>query len=165
MQVTFWGTRGSIPKAGPTTVRYGGNTSCVSVRTDSGTLLVLDCGTGIHELGQVLTRDGDRVDGHLLVGHTHWDHIQGLPFFAPLFQRDNVWHVYGPRGLDSSIDSALAGQMLVRLSLDGETVTGEERLLQGLRERIRDVRVGPDGAIFLVTDNSAGRVLKLTPAK
>jgi phosphoribosyl 1,2-cyclic phosphodiesterase len=111
VQVTFWGTRGSIPKAGPTTVRYGGNTSCVSVRTDSGTLLVLDCGTGIHELGQVLTRDGDRVDGHLLVGHTHWDHIQGLPFFAPLFQADNVWHVYGPRGLDSSIDSALAGQM------------------------------------------------------
>ena len=84
MQVTFWGTRGSIAKAGPTTVRYGGNTSCVSVRTESGTLIVLDCGTGIHELGQVLSRDGGRVDGHLLIGHTHWDHIQGLPFFAPV---------------------------------------------------------------------------------
>jgi glucose/arabinose dehydrogenase len=55
--------------------------------------------------------------------------------------------------------------MLVRLTLDGEKVTGEERLLQGLRERIRDVRVGPDGAIYLVTDNSAGRVLKVVPAK
>src|SRR5689334_16144905 len=111
VEVTFWGTRGSIAKAGPTTVRYGGNTSCVSVRTDAGTLLVLDCGTGIHELGQVLTRDGGRVDGHLLIGHTHWDHIQGLPFFAPLFQPENVWHVYGPRGLDTSIDNTLAGQM------------------------------------------------------
>jgi len=109
--VTFWGTRGSIAKAGPTTVRYGGNTSCVSVRTDGGTLLVLDCGTGIHELGQVLVRDGEPVDGHLLIGHTHWDHIQGLPFFAPLFDGRNTWNVYGPRGLDSSIDHTLAGQM------------------------------------------------------
>jgi phosphoribosyl 1,2-cyclic phosphodiesterase len=111
VQVTFWGTRGSIAKAGPTTVRYGGNTSCVSVRTDGGTLLVIDCGTGIHELGQVLARDGGPVDGHLLIGHTHWDHIQGLPFFTPLFTEGNSWHVYGPRGLDTSIDKALAGQM------------------------------------------------------
>jgi phosphoribosyl 1,2-cyclic phosphodiesterase/DNA-binding response OmpR family regulator len=111
VEVTFWGTRGSIAKAGPTTVRYGGNTSCVSVRTEAGTLLVLDCGTGIHELGQTLTRDGGRVDGHLLIGHTHWDHIQGLPFFAPLFGPGNRWHVYGPRGLDTSIDNTLAGQM------------------------------------------------------
>jgi phosphoribosyl 1,2-cyclic phosphodiesterase len=111
VEVTFWGTRGSIAKAGPTTVRYGGNTSCVSVRTDRGTLLVLDCGTGVHELGQLLVRSGDPVDGHLLIGHTHWDHIQGLPFFAPLFDERNTWHVYGPRGLDSSIDHTLAGQM------------------------------------------------------
>jgi phosphoribosyl 1,2-cyclic phosphodiesterase len=111
VQVTFWGTRGSIAKAGPTTLRYGGNTSCVSVRTDAGTLLVLDAGTGIHELGQTLLREGGPVNGHLLIGHTHWDHIQGLPFFAPLFQAGNTWHVYGPRGLDSSIDKALAGQM------------------------------------------------------
>jgi phosphoribosyl 1,2-cyclic phosphodiesterase len=111
VDVTFWGTRGSIAKAGPTTVRYGGNTSCVSVRTDGGTLLVLDCGTGIHELGQVLVARGGPIDGHLLIGHTHWDHIQGLPFFAPLFEEGNDWHVYGPRGLDTSIDATLAGQM------------------------------------------------------
>ena len=67
--------------------------------------------------------------------------------------------------LRSLFVGALAGQMLVRLSLDGEKVTGEERLLQGLRERIRDVRIGPDGAIYLVTDNSAGRILKIVPAK
>ena len=82
------------------------------MRTDAGTLLVLDCGTGIHELGQVLVaRATGPVDGHLLIGHTHWDHIQGLPFFAPLFDERNDWHVYGPRGLDTSIDHTLAGQM------------------------------------------------------
>jgi phosphoribosyl 1,2-cyclic phosphodiesterase len=111
VEVTFWGTRGSIAKAGPTTVRYGGNTSCVSVRTDGGTLLVIDCGTGIHELGQVLVSGDGPVDGHLLIGHTHWDHIQGLPFFAPLFVAGNTWQIYGPRGLDTSIGHTLAGQM------------------------------------------------------
>jgi glucose/arabinose dehydrogenase len=70
-----------------------------------------------------------------------------------------------PAWKGSLLVGALAGQMLVRLSLNGETVTGEERLLQGLRERIRDVRVGPDGAVYLVTDNSAGRVLKVVPVK
>jgi glucose/arabinose dehydrogenase len=70
-----------------------------------------------------------------------------------------------PAWRGSLLVGALAGQMLVRLSRDGETITSEERLLQGLRERIRDVRVGPDGAIYLVTDNSAGRILKVVPAK
>ena len=73
---------------------------------------------------------------------------------------------YTVPGVEGSLlVGALKDQMLVRLSLDGEKVTGEERLLQGLRERIRDVRAGPDGAIYLVTDNSAGRVLKIAPAK
>jgi phosphoribosyl 1,2-cyclic phosphodiesterase len=112
MQVTFWGTRGSIAKAGPTTVRFGGNTSCVEVRSASGTLIVLDCGTGAHELGQRLSEPGSGpVNGHVLISHTHWDHIQGLPFFAPLFGLGNVWHVYGPRGLDASLRETLAGQM------------------------------------------------------
>ena len=70
-----------------------------------------------------------------------------------------------PAWKGSLLVGALKDQMLVRLSLEGETITGEERLLQGLRERIRDVRVGPDGAIYLVTDNNAGRVLKVTPVK
>ena len=69
-----------------------------------------------------------------------------------------------PAWTGSLLVGALKDQMLVRLTLDGEKVTGEERLLQGLRERIRDVRTGPDGAIYLVTDNSAGRVLKVKPA-
>jgi phosphoribosyl 1,2-cyclic phosphodiesterase/DNA-binding response OmpR family regulator len=111
MRVRFWGTRGSIAKAGPTTVRYGGNTSCVEVRSARGTLLVLDCGTGAHGLGQALSEGAAPVRGHLLLTHTHWDHIQGMPFFMPLFVPGNEWDVYAPRGLRQSLRQTLAGQM------------------------------------------------------
>jgi phosphoribosyl 1,2-cyclic phosphodiesterase len=76
MRVRFWGTRGSIAKAGPSTVRYGGNTSCVEAESAAGTLVVLDCGTGAHGLGQALLASGRRpLRGHVLISHTHWDHI------------------------------------------------------------------------------------------
>jgi CheY-like chemotaxis protein len=112
MHIRFWGTRGSLPKPGPTTLRYGGNTSCVEVRMADGTLLVFDCGTGAHGLGQALLASGQRpLDGHLLITHTHWDHIQGFPFFAPLFIPGNTWHIYAPGGLGNRLEDALAGQM------------------------------------------------------
>lgn len=112
MRVRFWGTRGSIPKPGPAYVRYGGNTSCVEVRTASGVLILLDCGTGAHPLGQALLAEpnGPRR-GHVFISHTHWDHIQGLPFLAPLFVPDFEWDIYGPRGVGLSIRETLAGQM------------------------------------------------------
>ena len=112
MRIRFWGTRGSIPKPGPDTVRYGGNTSCVEVRTDSGVLILLDCGTGAHALGQTLLAEPPGMRrGHVFISHTHWDHIQGLPFLAPLFVADFEWDIYGPRGLGPSIRETLAGQM------------------------------------------------------
>jgi phosphoribosyl 1,2-cyclic phosphodiesterase len=110
VKVRFWGVRGSIATPGPTTVRYGGNTACVEVRSDAGTVLVLDCGTGAAQLGRALQSTGE-VQGALLISHTHWDHIQGLPFFAPLFQPGGEWDVYGPRGLGGSLATTLAGQM------------------------------------------------------
>ncbi|MCP9930412.1 GAF domain-containing protein [Cyanobium sp. AMD-g] len=112
MLVRFWGTRGSIAKPGPDTFRFGGNTSCVEVRSGAGTLLVIDCGTGAHGLGQALMQESpDGMEGSLLISHTHWDHIQGFPFFAPFFAPGHAWDVYGPSGLSGSLRSVLSGQM------------------------------------------------------
>jgi phosphoribosyl 1,2-cyclic phosphodiesterase/DNA-binding response OmpR family regulator len=112
VRVQFWGTRGSIAKPGPSTARYGGNTSCIEVRSARGTLVVIDCGTGGHSLGQNLTSAGsESLRGHILISHTHWDHIQGIPFFAPLFVPGSEWDIYGPKGLGQSLREALAGQM------------------------------------------------------
>src|SRR5688572_28023585 len=88
MQVTFHGVRGSVPTPGPATVRYGGNTVCVEVRLADGTLVVLDGGTGIRELGKQLLRQEHRAPIHLLITHGHLDHIIGLPFFGPLYRRE-----------------------------------------------------------------------------
>jgi phosphoribosyl 1,2-cyclic phosphodiesterase len=112
MRVQFWGTRGSIAKPGPSTARYGGNTSCIEVHSARGTLVIIDCGTGAHSLGQNLISAGAKgLRGHILISHTHWDHIQGIPFFAPLFVPGNQWDIYGPKGLGQSLRETLAGQM------------------------------------------------------
>lgn len=112
MHLRFWGTRGSIAMAGPTTVRYGGNTSCVELRSARGTVVVLDCGTGANLLGRhLVSHDRQATSGHILISHTHWDHIQGFPFFAPFRVPGNRWDVYGPCGLGSSLQDALSGQM------------------------------------------------------
>ncbi len=111
MKVRFWGTRGSIPRSGEAVLRYGGNTACVEVVSAGGTTIVIDCGTGAVDLGAALCRDGRARRGALLISHTHWDHIQGFPFFAPLFVPGAEWDIYAPRGLDRSIRETLAGQM------------------------------------------------------
>src|SRR4051794_15263679 len=112
MRIRFWGTRGSLAKPGSSTLRYGGNTSCVEARADDGTLIVFDCGTGAHGLGlDLMAADPSPSRGHLLITHTHWDHIQGFPFFEPLFRKDAQWDLYAPGGLGQSLENTLSGQM------------------------------------------------------
>jgi len=111
MHVRFWGTRGSIPTPGHRTAIYGGNTSCVEIRTNDGTNLVLDCGTGIRVLGLDMLRRPGPHRIHLLVGHTHWDHIQGFPFFTPAFLPGTELNIYGSAAFQRSLEDSLSGQM------------------------------------------------------
>ena len=112
MEVRFWGTRGSIPTPGSHTVRFGGNTSCVEVRTAEGHIFIFDCGTGARPLGEALMAPPVApVSASILFSHTHWDHIQGFPFFAPAFEPRNTIAVYGPEGGRRSLHDTLARQM------------------------------------------------------
>lgn len=113
--VTFWGVRGSIPAPGLGTARYGGNTPCISVELDDSTgkhVVVLDAGTGIRLLGNELTK---RANGELvidlLISHTHWDHIQGLPFFSPFFADGNKIRILGPMQGKVRLERILTEQM------------------------------------------------------
>jgi phosphoribosyl 1,2-cyclic phosphodiesterase len=95
-RLTFWGTRGSIPTPGPLTTRYGGNTACLSITGPENRLVILDAGSGLRPLGhELMSRRGITITADILLSHTHWDHIQGLPFFKPLSASGNRFCVYG----------------------------------------------------------------------
>lgn len=118
MRIRFWGVHGSLPRPGHKTLKYGGNTACVEVLGEDGTLLIFDAGTGIRELGDdLLRRCSDpsgkccTIDAHIFVSHLHWDHIQGFSFFAPAFIRGNRVDVYGPRHLDQTVHTTLNNQL------------------------------------------------------
>ena len=112
MKVRFWGTRGSIATPGPATLKYGGNTSCVEVRT-KGHILVFDAGTGIHNLGIQLQKEfpSTPITVHIFISHTHWDHIQGFPFFLPAYGLQNRIIIYGPPGRDKTLRQIMRMQM------------------------------------------------------
>jgi phosphoribosyl 1,2-cyclic phosphodiesterase len=114
VKLTFWGVRGSIPAPGPETNRYGGNTSCVSLETAAGGLIIIDMGTGLMHLGGALMAGAfGKGTGRaaILLSHTHWDHIQGLGFFPPVFVAGNQLTVHGPGGSDQVLEGILEGQM------------------------------------------------------
>ena len=105
MRIRLWGTRGSVAAPGPDTVRYGGNTACVEVRTESA-LIVLDAGTGIRPLGVRLRDFSGRID--LMLSHLHLDHLQGLGFFEPCFRPDVELHIWGPASTTADLEERLA---------------------------------------------------------
>lgn len=112
MELRFWGVRGGIPTPEASKLRYGGNTSCVSVELSDGTLIILDAGTGLRLLGNDLRRRHPQggIQGHLLFSHLHWDHIQGIPFFKPLFNPGNHFEFIGQRPEGTTLQAQLEGQ-------------------------------------------------------
>lgn len=114
MRLRFWGVRGSTPTPQAENLRYGGNTPCVEVRSDTGALLIVDCGSGLRMLGKALLEEfGDRpIHAHVLISHYHWDHIQGIPFFLPLYHETNEFHFHSFELPQASVEEALQGQMV-----------------------------------------------------
>ncbi|MFQ5703955.1 MAG: MBL fold metallo-hydrolase [Gemmatimonadales bacterium] len=180
--IRFWGTRGSIPTPGPHTSRYGGNTPCISVEGENGNppnKVILDAGTGIRLLGsELLAKAQGGVEADLLLSHTHWDHIQGLPFFGPFFGSSNRIRIWGPPQGEVGLEKILRLQMdpvvfpvpLDRLAaqLSVEHVESQDVEIDGFRvqtTRLRHpgntlgYRLTPQngGASFAyVTDNELG---------
>ena len=113
MKIRFWGVRGSTPTPALENLRYGGNTPCIELRTPKGKLLVFDGGTGFRLLGkQLLAEFGHKsIQAHVLLSHYHWDHIQGIPFFEPLYNPENHFHFHSFESRLGSVQDALEGQM------------------------------------------------------
>jgi len=112
MKIKFWGVRGSIPSPGANTVIYGGNTTCIEIRTNENELIILDGGTGVFPLAQELLAEIP-ITAHIFISHTHWDHIHGLPFFTPLFIPGNHINLYGGFNIvtQQGIEHALSIQL------------------------------------------------------
>lgn len=111
MDVKFWGTRGSVPVPGENTLRYGGNTPCVEIRTTGNKIIILDAGTGIRALGNFIIQNNIEQPLNILISHYHWDHIQGIPFFVPIYQKGRQVNFFGIRGSEKSIQKLLSDQM------------------------------------------------------
>ncbi|MGD1006736.1 MAG: MBL fold metallo-hydrolase [Ignavibacteriaceae bacterium] len=111
MFLKFWGTRGSIPVPGNSTIKYGGNTPCVEVRNNEKKLIVLDAGSGLRELGKHIAQNGHEDSIHIFISHYHWDHIQGIPFFMPLYEKSNTITFYGEEFNGKKVKELLGHQM------------------------------------------------------
>ena len=112
MVVTYWGVHGTLPVPGPRTLRRGGNTPCMTIEIGGEPLFIFDCGSGIKQLSDHIMASGvQRISARIFISHTHWDHINTVPFFAPLYVRGNQVEIYGPYQGDLTIARAIAAQM------------------------------------------------------
>ena len=139
MKVRFWGVRGSIASPGPNTVRYGGNTTCIEIRTDDNELIIIDAGTGIFPLSQTLLAELP-VTANVLITHSHWDHIQGLPFFIPNFIPGNLLRLHG--AFDPVSGKGVEHVMAVQLQYSYFPVREAE-----MKARIEYVTLAPEQSI------------------
>ncbi len=172
--VRFWGVRGSIPTPGPRTRRYGGNTSCLEVRSES-TLCIFDAGTGLRELGVALMRSppAGGLNIHLFLSHPHWDHIQGFPFFTPAYHASTTLCVYGAEG-DAKDYQLLSGQMnnayfpvrfsdlkakVVQKSFEDDRVDVGDFVVRRFNQK------HPGGSVGFRVDHAAGSVVYATDSE
>lgn len=170
MIVRFWGVRGSIPVPGPGTVRIGGNTPCVEIQTADREVIIIDAGTGIRMLGLDLAqRSIERLIGVLLFSHTHWDHIQGLPFFSPADLPENRFVILGERRVDRQLEQVLANQMIDAYlpyslaDLHGDLLIKEvhdqEKIIVGNSTAILPRRLPHPGGVFGYRISCEGKVV------
>ncbi len=152
MLITFYGVRGSVPSPGPATAKYGGNTSCVYVELENGRGLILDSGTGIRGLGKRLRHTEGNIN--ILLSHGHWDHIQGYPYFAPIYQQDRRIRVFTTAAdahgricsLFDQIDGANFPLHANELPSNAECITENiETMLAGDNINIQRVRINHPG--------------------
>jgi phosphoribosyl 1,2-cyclic phosphodiesterase len=145
MEVTFWGVRGSIPSPGPATARYGGNTSCVSVRLDGGEIIMIDCGTGARNFGISLLAGAfgkGKGVATVLLSHAHWDHIQGFPFFGPFYVPGNHFTVVGGSHGAELLERVLERQMAAQFfPVQSYRNMGADIEMRGVTDD-RELRVG-----------------------
>jgi phosphoribosyl 1,2-cyclic phosphodiesterase len=172
MNLKFWGVRGSTPTPQAENLRYGGNTPCLEIRSDGG-LLIVDCGTGLRMLGKSLAKEfGSRpIRAHVLISHYHWDHIQGLPFFTPLYQKGNKFHFHSFNLPLASVEKTLQGQMTNPYFPVDMTAMHAERVFAEVKEapfQVNDFTLHarrishPQGCLCFRIENSTKAVVYAT---